>query len=571
MIFYRPWLLALALLLPLVVGVGIALAVRRRRRAADAFGEYPLVVRLAGRDPGAVPWLRVALLVPAAAALGIAAADPRWGRGGGDGAGMGGAEVVLVLDASNSMLVEDVRPNRLERQREAARALVRGVPESRVGVVVFSGRGYVLTPLTGDPGALELYLDALSPEIVTQGGSSLASAIRQGTDLLLGGDSASAGRVLVLMSDGEALEEAVEVGLAVRRAERAGVTIHTVGFGTAEGGPVPDVEPVTGRRLGFKRDVDGRTAVSALDAGMLREIAGGTGGRYFDGSRPDAVEGLLRAVGSAPAALRRAEGAGGPPLRYGWFVGLALALLAADTVLDGRGWRRRSPRDGRKRDRGGTPTRAAAVAALGVLLGGCDPGTRLYRDGEYRKAAEAYAKALRDGDGSPSLRYNLGTALLRLEAFDSARAHLEAAVPEGGVEVRRRASYNAGNADLLPVFGKRVPDEERRPRLERAVAAYREALRLNPADVDAKWNLEIALRLLEEAPPQSGGGGGGEGESGGGGGAEDPGPAPESPGPEGLSMAEADRILAGAQRAEAEVQGERLRKEQPRGRVLRDW
>ncbi len=570
MIFYRPWLLVLALLLPLAVGVGIALAVRRRRRAADAFGEYPLVVRLAGRDPGAVPWLRVALLIPAAAALGLAAADPRWGRGGEDGAGVGGAEVVLVLDASNSMLVEDVRPNRLERQREAARALVRGVPESRVGVVVFSGRGYVLTPLTGDPGALELYLEALSPEIVTQGGSSLASAIRQGTDLLLGGDSVSAGRVLVLMSDGEALEEAVEVGLAVRRAERAGVTIHTVGFGTAAGGPVPDVEPVTGRRLGFKRDLDGRTAVSALDAGMLREIAGGTGGRYFDGARPDAVEGLLRAVASAPAAVRRADGAGGPPLRYGWFVGLALALLAADTVLAGRGRRGKSPR-GRGRKGREAPGRVAALAALGVLLGGCEPGNRLYREGEYREAAEAYAKALRDGDDSPALRYNLGTALLRLEAFDSARAHLEAAVPEGGVEVRRRASYNAGNTDLLPVFGKRAPVEERRPRLERAVAAYREALRLNPADVDAKWNLEIALRLLDETPPESGGGGGGEGESGGGGGAEDPGPSPESPGPAGLSMAEADRILAGAQRAEAEVQGERLRKEQPRGRVLRDW
>jgi Ca-activated chloride channel family protein len=335
MTFFRVWLLPLALLLPLAVGAGIALAVRRRRRAAEAFGEHPLVVRLSGgRDPGAAPWARAALLLPAAAALGLAAADPRWGRGGGDAAdAAGGAEVVLVMDASNSMLVEDVRPNRLERERAAARQIAHGLPDGRLGVVVFSGRGYVLTPLTADPGALELYLDALSPEIVTQGGSSLASAVRQGTDLLLGGDSASAGRVMVLMSDGEALEERTEVGLAVRRAERAGVVIHTLGFGTEGGGPVPDVDPTTGRRLGFKRDVDGSVAVSRLDPGMLREIADETGGRFREGSDPGAVAALLRDVAAAPAAARRPDGGGGPPLRYGWFLGAALLLLAADTVL----------------------------------------------------------------------------------------------------------------------------------------------------------------------------------------------------------------------------------------------
>ncbi len=216
----------------------------------------------------------------------------------------------------------------------------------------------------------------------------------------------------------------------------------------------------------------------------------------------------------------------------------------------------------------------AAAAGLVALLTGCDSGNRLYRRGEYREAAEAYARAVQKGDGSPELRYNLGTALLRLEAYDSARAHLEAALPAGGPEVRRRASYNGGNADLVPVFLERVPDDQRRPRLERAVAAYQRALLLRPDDPDAKWNLEIALRLLARQP-QGGGGGGGEDE--GGGGDEDgeqqaPEAAERAPqGAEGLTAAEAERILRGAQRAEAEVQGEKLRREQPRGRVLRDW
>ncbi|HEX2188516.1 MAG TPA: VWA domain-containing protein, partial [Longimicrobiaceae bacterium] len=499
-------------------------------------------------------------------ALGLAAADPRWGRAGAGEGGAGGAEVVLVMDASNSMLAEDVRPNRLERQREAARMLVRGLPGSRFGVVAFAGRGYVLSPLTGDPGALELYLDALSPGIVTQGGSSLAGAIRQGTDLLLGADSTRGGRVLVLMSDGEALEERAEVQLEVRRARRAGVTIHTLGLGTEGGAPVPDVDPVTGRRSGYKREPDGRVAVSRLVPDLLREVARGTGGSYHDASDPGAVDRLMRSIAAAPSATPRADGSGGPAAQYEWFLALALLLLAADSVLAVRA-RRGSPAHGRPA--------VMLCLALATVLGGCNPGNRLYRKGEYRKAAEAYADALREGDGPPELRYNFGTALLRLEAYDSARSHLAAATAAGEDEVRQRAAYNGGNADLVPVFLEHVPEEQRRPALERAVASYKLALLADPGDADAKWNLELALRLLERRPEESGGGGGGEDEQDGGGGDDQPGegtePDPSPGGPGALSRAQAERILGSAQEAERRVQGEQLRRQQPRSGVLRDW
>ncbi|HEV2149903.1 MAG TPA: tetratricopeptide repeat protein, partial [Longimicrobiaceae bacterium] len=228
---------------------------------------------------------------------------------------------------------------------------------------------------------------------------------------------------------------------------------------------------------------------------------------------------------------------------------------------------------GSRRGGGASRLRVPLVVALALAAAGCNRGNRLYREGEYRRAAAEYARALARGDRSPELRYNLGTALLQLEAYDSARAHLEAAsaAPEPGV--RQPASYNGGNADLLPVFHRVVPEEERRPRLERAVAAYQRALLLDPADLDAKWNLEIALRLLEREEEPSGGGGGGGEEEGGGGAGADPAPTPDPApaGGSGLSTLEAEQILAGAQRAEAEVQGEKLRKQQPRGRAVRDW
>ncbi|HEX2094283.1 MAG TPA: VWA domain-containing protein, partial [Longimicrobiaceae bacterium] len=256
---------------------------------------------------------------------------------------VGAAEVVLALDASNSMLAEDVPPNRLERERAAARALVRGLPGNRIGVVAFSARGYVLSPLTSDAGALELYLDALNPGIVTQGGSSLASALRQGAGLLLGADSARARRVLVLMTDGEALEEREEVLLAAEYADRVGVTVHTVGIGTAAGARVPDLDPVTGVRRGFKRDVDGTEVVSRLDEELLREVARETGGSYFALSEPGALERLRGELAGLPAAAGPERSGSGPALRYEWFVALALALLVLDTAMDARRRRRAHP------------------------------------------------------------------------------------------------------------------------------------------------------------------------------------------------------------------------------------
>jgi Ca-activated chloride channel family protein len=207
-------------------------------------------------------------------------------------------------------------------------------------------------------------------------------------------------------------------------------------------------------------------------------------------------------------------------------------------------------------------------------------GNRLYRSGQFRRAAEAYQRRAAAGDTSAAARYNLGTALLRLQKWDEARPLLESAA---GVrrepELRQRAHYNAGNADLEPVSRRKVTEPDaRRERLTRAIAHYKEALLARPGDADAKWNLELAQRLLDREEPQSGGGGGGEQDQGGGGGgqqppqpAPQPAPSPQpAPAPE-LSQREAERILAGAARAEAEAQREVLSRVRGQRKTVRDW
>jgi len=335
----HPELLHLVPLFPAVAGAAMLLWARRRRQAARALGEAGLVRRLAPQDLAAAPNLRIALVSFAALLLGVAAVGPLWGvertreR-------RSDVNVALVLDASNSMLVQDVAPDRLEWERTAARALLRRLRGSRVGLVVFAGRGYLASPLTDDFGSLELYLDGLSPDVVTQGGSSLSDAVTQGLQLLAGAAGEGPSGSLLVLTDGDALEERGEVERVAAVAGRIGIPVHVVGIGTPRGGPVPDVDPLTGRRVGFKREPTGEVAVSRLGDELLRDVARRSGGTYRTLARPDDVEAVVAALRTTPARAAASRDGTVPGNRYEWFLGAALLLLALDSLVAGRSGRR---------------------------------------------------------------------------------------------------------------------------------------------------------------------------------------------------------------------------------------
>ena len=140
------------------------------------------------------------------------------------------------------MMAQDERPSRLERMKEEVRRLRAASPGDRMGVLVFAGRSYVLSPLTIDEGALDLFLDNLDPSVVGQAGSSMARTIRQGVDLLTLTNS-GADRALVVMSDGEAFEPIEDVQTEAKRAGEQGISVVTVGFGTTTGATIPIKQP----------------------------------------------------------------------------------------------------------------------------------------------------------------------------------------------------------------------------------------------------------------------------------------------------------------------------------------
>jgi Ca-activated chloride channel family protein len=506
------------------------------------------------------PRWRAALLGLAAALAALAFAGPQWGMER-TIVRSEGADVVLALDASLSMLAEDVDPNRLTRMKREATQLIVASPGDRFGIIAFAGRSYILTPLTVDRSALDLFLDNLDPDVVGQGGSSLARTIRQGVELLLltkgGGD-----RALVVMSDGEAFDDREEVLAASRRAREAGISLVTVGYGTPEGTTIP---VPTGRGVELKRDQNNQVVVTRHDETLLREAADAAGGTYIAASATDKAGRIRQALAQLERAQRQSDAGRERTQRYQLFLLPALLLVLVDTWLAERRLQRRTA--------AAAPfARAAAVMLLLVVPGTADAAPdeaeRLYRAGQYAEAAVLWKQAIADGDTTARTYYNLGTALLRAEKPDEAVEPLERAAAATDAEVRYRALFNLGLLYLDRARG--LEDEASEQAFATANALYRRALRLRPAELDAKWNYELTLRDR----PEGGGGGGG----GGGGSAEpqqsqaQPEPQPQPTPAGGIDPRQAERLLNSAAREERDVQGRKQRQSRAERPPLgKDW
>jgi Ca-activated chloride channel homolog len=595
MSFARPDLLVFAVLVPALLALAVTLYARRRRRIAAAFSDAHLLQRLGGAALLRFPVRRLVLVALAGACLAVAAAGPRWGVRSAEGRALS-LNVVIAADISRSMLAEDIEPNRLERARLLARRLLRELPGDRFGLVVFAGRAYTLSPLTVDHSALELYLDALDPEMVSQGGSSIAAALTQATDLVRGAAESGGDRVIVLLSDGEALEDDEPIREALERTSRAGVRVMTVGFGTARGATIPLIDEASGRVTGQRRDEYGEVVITRLDEQLLREIASRTGGSYVridDGAALGRLVGELRGLqrGQGESAVRLE-----PRERFALFAALGVLLLLLDVLLARRALLPRPPLPAQEEQpvsRRVPRARAAAVvlvlaAGLGFGIGDLERGNRLYREGRYAEAVEAYQRVLESGRTTPEVHYNLGTALLALGRYQEAERELGAALQGVDPRLRQHTFYNLGNRFLAE--GRAESDPTRQGGLlDAAIEAYRRALRVAPDDTDAKWNLELALRereqneqrqasmpqQQEDDPQQGESDEQQDADSGGSGASPAPGPEGDDPATDSeqrpMSQEEADRLLSAIEQDERELTRERLRRGQRRVPVLRDW
>lgn len=554
-----PWFLLAAVLLPLAVWYLRRQRASQRTKRLARYAESSALARLVlGTDEG--DRRRTWRLVIVALLVGLALAGPRWGLARGPLSSRG-IDMVLALDASLSMMAPDERPNRLERLKQEVRRLRAMAPADRVALIAFAGRSYILTPLTGDDGALELFLDNLDPSVVGQAGSSIARAIRQGTELLLASDG-SADRALVLMSDGESFDNSEDVAAAATEAGSKGVSLVTVGFGTTNGSTIPVRD---GSVVSDKRDENGNVVITRYTPDLLQKAAEAANGTFIPAEATDKASRIRGALRSLRTARRQVDTREDHVPRFLWLLVPALLLLAWDSWLLVRRPRgaRPAPAD-RRAGPAGAPVQAAMLmAVIPATLLGCrqapDPAA-LFADGRVPEAIAAYRALIAEGDTTMRTSYNLGTAVLGADSLKEASERLESVRRSSSGEVRFRARFNAGLAALT--MGRTPGNPDGDSQLAAARAAYRALLTDSPGYADAKWNYELALR---KTPPQGGGGGGG---GGGGNDQQQNEDQPQSDG--GLDQKQAEALLNSAAREERDVQGRKQRQ----GRVPpggKDW
>ena len=562
----RPWLalagLGLAVLAAALVLVGFA---RRRARLAK-YGTPEALARLAPAESGRRPVRRATALALATLCIAIGIAGPRWGASN-SVIESEGVDVAIALDVSLSMLSEDEKPSRLERMKQEVRRLRAASPGDRVALIAFAGRSYILSPLTSDDGALDLFLSNLDPSIVGQAGSHIALPLRQGIDLL-SASTGDADRALVIMSDGEAFDDREEAVRIAGDATQAGIKVVTVGFGTAGGGTIP--LPGTGG-ADVKRDDQGDIVITKVDDRLLESIAVAAGGEHIPSDATDKGNRIRRALADLESSSQQEQLKSNRPLQYQWFIAVALLILLIDALYsDGARWPRwfrrapRTSRDGPER----RSTKRAIVALLGFSLlpsvlqaqrGALETGIALHRAGKPLEAIRAYRGLLDAGDRRAVVLYNLGTSLLAADSLDAAIESLERVSFIGDAELRRTARYNLGVAYLRR--GLRLEGEGRTSALKSAQKAFRTVLLERPGDRNAQWNYELAMRT-----PQGGGGGGGQN------GPQQGPPPPDAPPRSGMSRQQAEALLDASAREERDVQARRRRGEgQGRATGARDW
>ena len=413
-----------------------------------------------------------------------------------------GLDVVFALDVSNSMLAEDVSPNRLTKAKELIYRTLEQMHNDRTGLVVFAGNAYLQVPLTVDYGAMKMLLASVTPGMIPTQGTNFSQAIQ------MAGNSFSQkekkNKVLVLISDGEDHDEtAID---AAKAAAEKGVIIYTIGIGSPRGSTITD--PTTGQP---KVDEQGNVVVTKLNEAELKSIADATGGRYQLLQNAGRVsENLVNAIAQLGTKNLGAVVYTDYDSYFQYFLGGGLILFLIAFLLP----------DAKKIKRpGGTKVQPKAVASgttlfwiglLSVVVLLLSPrqlwaqqqkeqqpdlalkkavstGNDFYHKKQYDSAGVQYMKALKKQPNSFEGNFNMGDALYQSGRYDHARTAMTNSLKSAKTKEDQAAAYhNIGNTFL------------KQKQWQQAADAFKKSLLLQPKDRDTKYNLAYAQEMLKQ-------------------------------------------------------------------------
>lgn len=391
-----------------------------------------------------------------------------------------GIETIICMDISNSMLAEDVTPSRLDRAKMLIENLVDNFTNDKIGLIVFAGDAFVQLPITSDYVSAKMFLSTIDPSMMATQGTDIAKAVTMASHSFT--QQEGVGKAIIVITDGEDHEGgALE---AAKEAQEKGMRVYVLGVGSSEGAPIP---------MGngdYLKDNTGQTVMTGLNEEMCRQVAQAGGGAYIH------VENNSRAQEQLDAELDKLSKKEIASTIYSDFdeqfqaVGIiALLLLIIEIcILEVKNPLLR---------RISLFKRKAVVLVLLLLTAiGAQAqsdrqyvrqGNKQFRLGNYAEAEVRYRKAVEKNERNPQANYNLGNALLAQRKDSSAVSQLEMAAKLETAPIRKAQAYH--NIGVIcqnkKMFGE-------------AIEAYKEALRLNPADDETRYNLALCKRQQKQ-------------------------------------------------------------------------
>jgi Ca-activated chloride channel family protein len=322
----NPMMLHLLYIVPLMILLYLYGLINNNKRL-QKFASAPLLSSLIPDFRAGKKLTRFILFHFAVAFFIIGLSNPQMGSKIAEGK-QEGIDIMIALDVSNSMLAEDLKPNRLQRAKLAIEKLVNRLGGDRVGIIVFAGNAYVQLPITTDYSAAKLFLNGIDNNIVPVQGTAIGKAIDLAMASFNFEDQSS--KTIIIITDGENHEDD-----AIKAAEVAleqGVIINTIGMGSVQGAPIPIYR--NGRQVDFKKNRSNETIITKLNDDMLRDISEAGGGTFVRASQQDVGLGILldnldqmdkKEFGSVIYTEYES--------RFQYYLGIGLLLLLIDILL----------------------------------------------------------------------------------------------------------------------------------------------------------------------------------------------------------------------------------------------
>ena len=279
--FATPEYLYFLLFVPLAIVI-YHYANYRRKRNIKRYGDPELTARLIPSYSSTRSRVIFWISLLAMALMIFALARPRYGKGK-TTVTTRGVEMVVALDISNSMLADDIQPNRLEKAKRLIKRLAEQLKGNKIALVVFAGDAYVQLPITDDYISIEMFLESISTNLVSRQGTDIAAAINMASRCFTPNDKI--GKAIVLITDGENHEGGAEE--AAKQASESGKKVFILGIGTAKGGRIP----LPGGN--FLRDRDGQVVVTKLNEEMAMNIAKAGNGMYLQVDNTNEAQKIL--------------------------------------------------------------------------------------------------------------------------------------------------------------------------------------------------------------------------------------------------------------------------------------